>query len=409
MNLDAAETPAFGLLSILIALGRNKWKVVAVALCFGLVGTGGALLLPPIFTARTLLLPPAQSSGATALSASLGALASVAGLASAGGVKSIEELYVALLRTDTVSDKLIDRFKLRDRYGKTTLFDTRRELTSYTRISGDRKSGLVIIEVDDEDPKFAATLANAYCHELRQLLTDVAVTEAQQRRLYYVSQFQKAKEELARAEKAARDSNASIGIASLDVETQSALGAAAQLRAQVVQREVQLQVLKQYAGPVNQDVRRLEAEILGIRTQLAQIERGAEKSTITGAPPSAAAGRLESMRLYRDLKFQESIYSAMQQQLFIALADEGKEAPIVQQVETAAASDKRSKPHVGLIGVVFALMGLLGASIWTIVRAMVSELHSDPKAAAQLNRLFTAWSFRKTLSSKGDQFEERRE
>ena len=46
----------------------------------------------------------------------------------------------------------------------------RKTLPKYIRVSSDKKSGLISVEVDDEEPKFAADLANGYAGEITKLL-----------------------------------------------------------------------------------------------------------------------------------------------------------------------------------------------------------------------------------------------
>ena len=63
--------------------------------------------------------------------------------------------------TDSISNALLERFKLRERYEAKTLDQTRKELAKNARISADRKSTLISVEVDDWDPVFSAqTIGN---------------------------------------------------------------------------------------------------------------------------------------------------------------------------------------------------------------------------------------------------------
>src|SRR5256885_17082729 len=93
------EGPQIGLLDILTWLGQDKRLIGAVSLAALLLSLIVSLLLTPVYTAHTTLLPPGsqQQSGAAAALAALGSLGSIAG----GGVaaKTPDELYVALLKS----------------------------------------------------------------------------------------------------------------------------------------------------------------------------------------------------------------------------------------------------------------------------------------------------------------------
>jgi tyrosine-protein kinase Etk/Wzc len=380
-----AVEPTF--LDLLIALGEQK-RVVLMGLVGGmLIGLALAFALPPVFTAKTVLLPPqGGQSASSSLSASLGALAASAGVAAA--LRTPEELYVGLLRSDTVANAVIDRFKLRDLYGKSTLLDTRNELARRSRISADRKSSLLYVEVDDNNPEIAARIANGYAQELRQLLTRIAVTDAQQRRLFFELQVQKSKQDLTRAEIAAKSAQDKSGVVSLDAQTQGAISTAAQLRAQIVAREVQLRSMRSYAGPENPELRRVVSELGSLRAQLLKLESGGAD----GVAPGSSEG-LENVRIFRELKYQEAIYSAMLQQFQLARADEAREAPLIQQVDIATPPDKKSKPaRILLLAICMGLGLALGVAV-ALWRSAV--LRAEAGASTRWAALRDAWALRR--------------
>lgn len=391
------EDQGLSLLDLLIAVGQHKLHVLALALAGAALGVGAALWLPNVYTAKTALLPPAQSGGANSLSASLGALAAVAGLGGGGGaLKSPEELYVALLKSDTIANNLIVQFKLQERYEKKTLVDTRQQLAKEMRVTGDKKSGLVMVEVDDEDPQFAANMANTLSDELRKLLTHVAVTEAQQRRAYFESQVSKAKEALIKAEMVVKNRQEATGILSLDTQTQTALAASAQIRGQIVAREVQLKALRSFAGPEHPELKKLLAELASLKDELAKLEGGRGEAALEAkATDGKTTEALNSVRAFRELKFQEAIYAAMVQQYTLAAADEAKEAPLVQQVDVAQPPDKKSKPARALIAVGATFAGLMLGLLWAAVRAMQAASATQPQTAARWQALRHAWGLRR--------------
>lgn len=376
------------LMDLLIAAGEEKGLIAGIAGLATLAGLVVSLLLTPIFTARTSLLPPQQNHGASsAISASLGALAGLGGIA-----KAPEELYVGLLKSDSVARAVNERFKLQDRYEVKTFDDLRKELGKNVRASADRKSTLISVEVDDKDPQFAATLGNAYVEELRNLMSRIAVTEAQQRRVYFEQQMVKAKDELTKAEFAVKQSQETGGLVSVDAQTQALIGAAAQLRGQIIAKEVQLQALRPSSGPENPELRRLLAELQSLRAQMGKLEGGTDAAQ--GSAKNSTEG-LGNVRLYRELKYQEAVYAAMLQQFQLAKADEAKDAPLIQQVDVARAPERKSKPSRALVVVVSALAGLILGLIGAFVRRSLREAVAHPESSAHLSKLVRAWAWRK--------------
>ncbi|MEY4415442.1 MAG: hypothetical protein RIQ53_2735, partial [Pseudomonadota bacterium] len=134
------------------ALGTHKRLIGVLALVGGLIGLGVGFLVPPTFTARTLIMPPQQNQ--TSAASALGALGGLAGLAGGlGGMRSPAEQYISLMGSATVTDKMIDRFKLMAVYDNEYRSDTRKKLATMVLFTTGKKDSLITIEVDDKDPK----------------------------------------------------------------------------------------------------------------------------------------------------------------------------------------------------------------------------------------------------------------
>lgn len=385
----SSSAPDIGPVQFLVALGIEKRSIAVTLLGAALIGLAVAYLLPVTYTGRTTLLPPQQNLGGSSMMAtSLGALAASAGIPSA--LKTPEELFVGLMRTDAVAESLVRRFDLTRRYEKEKADDAKRLLANATRISADRKSSLIQIEVDDGDPSFAAQLANGYAEELRKLMSRLAVTEAQHRRFFFEQQLDKVKNDLSTAELALKQAQEKSGLISLDAQTQAAIGAVAQLRAQIVAREVQVQALRPYAGPQNPELTRLLSELSSLKSQVARMEGGNPESAPSNGPQAVVA--LSNVRLFRELKYQEALYSALLQQLQLAKADEAREAPLVQQIDVAKAPERKSKPNRALIMLVALAFGLLVGILVACVRHLARN--SDPNG--DWMQLARAWSLRET-------------
>jgi tyrosine-protein kinase Etk/Wzc len=141
---------------------------------------------------------------------------------------------------------------------------------------------VITVEVDDEAPQFAADLANGHSAELMKVLSRLAVSEAQQRRVFYEQQLKDTKEHLINAEQGLRGVQEKSGVIVLDKQAEALIGGAAQLRALIAEREVQLKVLRTGATEQNPDVMRLNSELRALRGELARME-----STQGGNPGSA--------------------------------------------------------------------------------------------------------------------------
>ncbi len=394
-----ANAASVGLADLLTWIGEGKRLIAVVTVVAALASLVSALRAPFIFTARTTLLAPNSQQGGG--SAALAALGSLGGLAGGLASRSPDELYVALLKGDSVQRALIDRFNLKEHYKVETYETLRKVLPSYVRVAADKKSGLITVEVDDESPKFAADLANAHADEITKVLGRLAVSEAQLRRAFFENQLKETKENLVRAEQALQATQEKSGMIVLDKQAEALIGGAAQLRAQITEREVQLKVLRTSATDQNPDVMRLGSELRALRTELARMEssQGAGSTTSAvempvGQIPSAS---IDYVRARRELKLQETLLEGMVRQYWIAKLDEAKEGPALQQVDVALPPDRKSKPSRALIVIVTTVLALLASTAFVVLRrykAFVREY--DPTSATAWARLSEAWRLRRS-------------
>lgn len=334
--------------SRLIAL---QWKsIIASSVVAGLLGYGGASLLKPVYTAHAVVIPPQQQQGAAAGAlSSLGALAGLAGLTGGGGKSSIEQ-YIALLQSVTVSDRIIDRFKLMQVYDEEFRSDARKELLKNVIISAGKKSGLILVDVDDHDPKRAADMANAYVDELRVVTNELAVSEAQQRRKFFEQKLEETKSRLTSAQVALQGSG--FDAATLRAEPKAVAEGYAKLRAEVTAAAVRLQTLRNSLADTSPEVRQQQAQLTALRAELAKLEQ-VESSGHQNQQDAGYIGR------YREYKYQETLFELYAKQFEMARLDESREGAIVQVVDAAMMPDKKSKPKKSVYAVGFALLGAL--------------------------------------------------
>jgi capsule polysaccharide export protein KpsE/RkpR len=391
------DGPRVGLVDILTWLGEGKRLISIVTAATTATGLAVALAIAPVFTARTTLLPPSsQQQGGSA--AALAALGQLGGLASGIVQKTPDELYVALLKSDSVVRALDQRFDLKKHYDQPTYESLRKVVGQYVRVTADKKSGVITVEVDDKDAKFAADLANAHSDELSKVLSRLAVSEAQQRRAFYEQQLNETKERLIKAEQDLRRVQEKSGVIVLDKQAEALIGGAAQLRALIAEREVQLKVLRTGATEQNPDVVRLMSELRALRAELARMEsRGESDGSAVDIPvgriPEAAIGYV---RARRELKLQETLLEGMVRQYEMAKLDEAKEGSALQLVDKALPPDYKSKPSRALIVLAGMMLGLLGASVFVVWKghaALMRELDPETKLAWQSLR--RAWRWRR--------------
>lgn len=371
---------AVSLLDLAIPLVEH-WKLWLLgSLAIGVAALGIAFLMTPTFTARTSFMPPQQQqSGLASALSSLGGLAGLAGVSS--GIKSPADQYVALMQSVSATDRLIDQFDLVKLYDVKYRFEARKVLEQNTRIAVGKKDGLISVEVDDEKPDRAAAMANAYVEELRRLTSVLAVSEAQQRRVFFEKELKEARDQLAKAQEALQASGFTIG--ALRAEPKAAAESYARLKAEITASEVRLQVLRGSLADSAPEVQRQLAQLGAQRAQLARLEQAGD---VNVGP--------DYVSKYREFKYRETLFDLFAKQYELARVDESREGALIQVVDPAVPPEYKSKPKRAFIAAAATLLSLLLLGMFILVRHFWRESATDPESAEKVARLRAAFGRR---------------
>jgi uncharacterized protein involved in exopolysaccharide biosynthesis len=386
-----SEESDISLIEILTVLLRRKRLIIGAILAGTLLAAVIASLIPVSYTAEAVILPPQQSqSSLSALAA--GAIGGM-GVASQLGLKSPADLYIGLLGSRTIADDIVNQFQLRKVYKKNLASDARKALLSYVSFTAG-KDTLIKITAKDRDAKRAADLANAFVNELYEQNSHLAITEASQRRLFFEQQLASEKDALAVAETALRNTQQSTGLLVPSGQSEILIRTGADLRAQIVSREVQLQAMRSFATEENPQTQVLEQEIKAYKSKLSNLEEnggaGSAFDFSAGRLPEAS---LEYIRKVRDLKYHETLFELIARQYEAARIDEAKQAPIIQVVDRAVIPDKKTGFSRRLAAIAGGACGFVLACAWALMSAALRNLSQLPEQAERLHSLKHALRF----------------
>lgn len=369
-------------LDLLIVLAERKRFIFWVTAVFAILAIIVSLVLPKRYTATVTLLPPQQNTSmGAALASQLGNLGGMAALAGGSlGLKNPNDMFVAMFKSRTVEDAMVKHFGLMQEYDKRYLSDARKKFESRAIVDGSGKDGLIHISVEDRDPRRAADLANGYVDQFRIQSQHLAITEAAQRRLFFERELDQAKNNLANAEEALKQTQQTTGMIQLESQARALIESAASIRAQITAREVQIQGMETYATGENAQLAQAQREVESLRAQLAKLGGSEDSATSLIVPKGKVpqAG-LEYIRRLRDVKYNETIFEILARQFEIAKLDEAKEGALIQIVDPAIIPDKRSFPRRGLIILCATIAGMLFGMLVALVQSGFRQMRSDPK------------------------------
>jgi capsule polysaccharide export protein KpsE/RkpR len=365
-------------------------KFLVRALAAGLLcGLLLAFLLRPEYQSVVQLMPPDNQSGSgMAMLAALsrtgdGGLGGVA--SDLLGVKSSSDLFVGMLHSRTVQDRLVQRFNLKTEYRVRLAEDARNQLANNTGVGTDRKSGIITITVTDRNPQRAATLASGYVEELDKLVAEVSVSSARRERMFLEERLKAVKVDL---DQAAQDfSQFSSKNEAIDLKEQgrAMVESAARLQGELIAAESELKGLQQIYAPNNVRVREVDARVAELRNQLNRLggtSEGTAESDAEGSPSYPSIRQLPLLGvtyadLYRRTKIQETVYETLTQEYELAKVQEAKETPSVKVLDEPVVPERKSFPPRTLIAIFCGLLALAGAAVGVLLQAAWQRVDSQ--------------------------------
>jgi uncharacterized protein involved in exopolysaccharide biosynthesis len=363
-----------------------------VALYSLLASTLLALIIPPRYKAKAQLMPPdgQQGLGGALISAlsSKGAAGALGGLAGdLLGSKNSGALFVGVLNSRTVADKLIAQFDLQHLYKVSKIEDAQDELASHSDIAEDRKTGLLSIAVTDHSAQRAAAITQAYITELDRLVSQLSTSSARRERIFLEGRLHEVKGDLDVAAKKFSDFASKNTALDIPAQGKAMMEAAANLQGQLIAAQSELSGLQQIYAESNVRVRSLKARVSELNAQL-------EKMGGDAANPSNGEGLMAPpirklpllgityADLYRQNKIEETVYELLTQQYEMAKVQEAKEIPTVKILDAPVLPTKKLFPGPIALVLIGTILGLAVGAGWLVARKKWKE--GDPNLPGRL-------------------------
>jgi capsule polysaccharide export protein KpsE/RkpR len=346
-----------------------------------------AFLIPNRYTSTVRLMPPEEQPS----SSMLGMLSAAAGnsalpLASTLlGIRTSGSLFIGVLRSRVVQDRLIDRFDLRRVYYVKRWVDARKKLDQYTDIGEDRKSGIIIIQVTDRDSQRAAALGRAYVEELNRIVSTLTTSSAHRERVFLEERLKVVKQDLDTASRALGEFSSKNTTIDIRDQGKAMMDAAATLQGQLIADQSQLKGLEQIYSSNNVRVRSLRAHVNELQHQLEEFTGKSNSEAANALYPSIRELPLLGVTyadLYRRAKIEEVVFETLTKQCELAKVQEAKEIPTVQTLDPAEVPERKSFPPRLLIIVTSTLL-MFSAGV-LMVWVQESWKRTPPEDAARL-------------------------
>jgi len=382
----------------------DYWRVLKkhgrmiLGLVFVSVVVAGVLsyfVMTKIYESTASILAPKESGGggaglAAALAAS-GAGQFLGGLIPSGG--SNREVFVAILKSRTMAQDLVDRFRLKEYYKAQYTGDAIKALQGTTDIKVS-KEGAISVTVEDKDPKLAADIANGYVTTLDRLFAKLGTTDASRQRVFITDRLDKTEKALRQGEEALRRFQENNKAIVMQEQARSAIEEAARVKGLIVASEAQLEFLRSFSTEGNPQVVAQRRQIEELKRQLGQMQYGRgmdlpAESANPGQPrrefhlPFTKVPELgmELLRLMREVKIQETVFNLLTAQFEQAKIAEARDTASVQVLDKAVPAERKSKPYVKLNMAIAGALSLFVAIFLAFFLEYVTRIRKQQAAS----------------------------
>ena len=377
----------------LIELFKAIWKKKWLIFVFMVLGTGlglaYALYLPFIYKAEAKIMPQSGAEGGRmrSLAAQYGGIASMMGISMPEGLGGMGAVFIDILNSNFLVDRIIDRFNLMEEYNQKYRLSARKAVLKNFEAEIDTKgSGVITVSYKHNDPNRAAEILNAFIEELQKKTQDMSFSYEKQKRVFYESHLAESQRELVEAEEALMKYQQTTGAIALDKQTSKLIDAMSDLRAQIAAKNSEIATLKSYLTSNNPRVKFAQSQLESIQRELKKLEEeqkwtadrtlANEGMLLAGEIPEAG---LESQRLARNVNVARGKYEFMRGQYESARLGESSEFSTVAVIDPPLPPDYKDGPSRAKITLIGSFLGFFLPVGWISGKFVIKESQKKKK------------------------------
>jgi uncharacterized protein involved in exopolysaccharide biosynthesis len=372
---------------------RRDWpRIGGITLLAGAVGVAYAFLAPAWYQSQLALVPQASSkSGLAALTADL-----PINLDIGGGDSASADRIQAVLKSRTVTDAVIEKFQLQQRYEEAHLENARKVLWLHCSTKLDKKPGVVTLTCEDRDPQMAQAITAYFAEVGNTVFRRISKSSAAEERRFLETRWEQSKKDVVTAAMNLRDFEEKHKLVDLGEQSKAMVSAMASLKADLLAKQIQLSYLTQFSSSDEATATQLRREISILQAKLDSmmdegglesasakegesdagsdtdvsvpaprprpVRKGKDKKASTGFFPVAMKVpqlKFELEGLYREKKIQETLFQLLTQRYELARISEARDTSAFEVLDLPVVSDHRSRPKRAPIVAGALFVGLL--------------------------------------------------
>lgn len=371
------------------------WRRIIPFAAFGLVGgIAYAFLMPKWYTADLSVVPSVSSKGPS-LGGLSGAAAALTELPIDLGGSDVDRI-AAIFHSSSVTDAVIAKYNLKDRYNVRYREDAREELWKHCSTKIEKKPNVVTLSCEDKSPQQAQAIVAFFADYANQVALRVATSSAREERKFLEKRVSQAKADLDKASRELRDFQEANKIVSLPEQAKAVVASMATIRAEILEKQLQLSFVDGFtstdestSGQLRRQVGLLQGKLKTLEEDKSAANRSALNAHTPGSPaaskPRNTGGifppamnvpklQYELEYLLREQKIQETLLMLLTQRYEIARVNEARDTSTIQVLDYPVIPTKKSRPR----RIVCILLGCLAGLAIGVAPLLMKRWRGNP-------------------------------
>jgi capsule polysaccharide export protein KpsE/RkpR len=340
-----------------------RWRkfYIVTMLGVGIVAAIVSLILPKWYQSTATILPPLQTSGFETLIPE-----EVRGFFGGFlGENAEANTYLAILRSRSLREKIIDHFELEKVYGLKKPYpieDLLIALDKKISIEFDGQNPLSVAVID-RTPERASQMVNFMTDELDRMYQQMNNRQAFYNRQFLEKRVAETRVSLSNNEDSLRAFQEKYKAVSLTDQAKASIDVAADLMAKMMALDVRIQVLKASVQTDHPQLRMMVEERNGLENQIEKLSK-TSKDNPNAVGPLPGLDELPELgmlyiRLYREVEIQGKLLEFLIPQYEQARIQEVRDTPTVTVLDQGRTPTKRIKPQRKILVLISMILGFI--------------------------------------------------
>jgi tyrosine-protein kinase Etk/Wzc len=376
---------------------RQAKQIAATTVVGAVLALGYALSAPKWYQSTLTVVPAAPAKGGGLGSQIAGALGNI----------DIPELSVnadverisAVFESISVTDAVIRKFDLVNRYQQSYIEHTRATLRSHCTSRIDRKARMVSLSCEDQDPRFVKQMLEYFGELGNEVFRRISTSSASEEVRFLDQRVAEMRKEADDAARKLRDFEERYKVIDLDSQSKAVVSAMASLRSQEISKELQLSYMNSYSSREESTAVQLRQQLTVMNAKFRKLEQAPPDGPFVDTEPSAVESksavvknadifppamtvprlRFELEQLYRERKIRETDLILLMQRLEMAKVNEARDTSAFQILDHPALPTYKSRPRRAVVVATGLILGFLAGIAWVFgPRLLRSESLAGP-------------------------------